>query len=175
MLSSLFMHPVYAQENKKKVPRKPRNVMQLTSQSFNNETWIPGRFTCEGKNISPQLSWKKVPANTQSFALICQDPDAPANTWIHWILFNIPATIRSLDEGAEISEPMKQGKNDFGKNTYGGPCPPQGHGKHRYIFTLYALDIQLDLPSGTTLDKIGHAMKGHILAEATLTGVYERK
>lgn len=173
---NLIVHDAYAKENERKVSnRKPRKAMQLTSKSFNHESWIPSRFTCEGKNISPQFSWRNVPKDTNSFVLICKDPDAPGKTWIHWVLFNIPATMRSLSEDQEITDPMKQGKNDFDKTSYGGPCPPPGHGKHRYIFTLYALDTKLNLSSGVTLDQVRSAMKDHILAEATFIGVYERK
>src|SRR5437762_9347386 len=118
-------------------------TMKISSASFAASEMIPKRFTCDGPDVSPELSWTEPPAKTQSFALIMDDPDAPAGTWVHWVLFDLPADTRELPESSSRQEHLengaKQGKNDFGKIGYGGPCPPAGP-PHRYFFTLYALD-----------------------------------
>ncbi len=148
--------------------------MQLASTSFLNGEIIPARHTCQGKDISPELHWIDPPENTKSFALIADDPDAPAGTWVHWVLYNIPANMKALAEGAVAGNGMRQGRNDFRNNSYGGPCPPHGHGSHRYFFKLYALDDVLNLEPGATKAVLQDAMKGHILAEAALMGRFER-
>ena len=126
---------------------------------------------------SPPLHWSEPPEGTQSLALICDDPDAPVGTWVHWVLFNLPAETRELEEGLPTTETLsngaKQGKNDFGKIGYGGPAPPKGK-PHRYFFKLYALDKAVDLSPGATKAKLVEAMKGHILAEGQLVGKYGR-
>jgi len=155
--------------------------MQLTSPSFANQKSMAKKFTCDGENISPVLEWSGVPEGTKSFVLIVDDPDAPdpANprmTWVHWVLYNIPATVKSLPEGVKEKDLPKgtlQGLNDWKKTGYGGPCPPIG--KHRYFHKLYALNIilpDLTLPTKSKLEK---AMKGHILYKAELIGLYQRK
>jgi Raf kinase inhibitor-like YbhB/YbcL family protein len=146
----------------------------LTCSAFANGELIPKAYTCEGRNISPELHWSEAPANTQSFALIVDDPDAPGGTFTHWILFDVPADRQRLAEGeAAIGV---AGKNDFGKAGYGGPCPPRGHGPHRYYFTLYALDVPaLRLKSGAGRREVEKAMHGHILAQTQYLGRYERK
>jgi Raf kinase inhibitor-like YbhB/YbcL family protein len=146
----------------------------LTIAAFADSGLIPAKFTCEGANVSPELRWNDAPANTRSYALIVDDPDAPVGTFTHWILFDIPAERSNLAEGA--SAIGVAGKNDFGRAGYGGPCPPRGHGPHRYYFTLYALDItSLKLKAGAGRREMETALRGHILAQAIYLGRYERK
>ncbi len=149
----------------------------LTSTAFAEAATIPVGHTCDGPDLSPPLQWSKAPVGTKSFALICDDPDAPAGTWVHWVLFNLPVGILSLPAGvpasAELTSGGRQGKNDFGRLGYGGPCPPKGPA-HRYFFKLYALDADLSLPAGATKKQVEEAMKGHILAQGQLTGKYGR-
>ena len=148
--------------------------MKLSSPSFIHEGMIPSPFTCDGINKSPELVWGDVPAGTQSFALIVDDPDAPHGTWVHWVVYNIPAEITSFSEGiTEFPKFGIQGSNSFnGQTDYGGPCPPSG--THRYYFKLYALDTILELSNGVSKEAVEAAIKGHILSEATLMGRYER-
>ncbi len=146
----------------------------LTVSGFGNGGLIPTKFTCEGANVSPELRWSDVPVGTRSFALIVDDPDAPAGTFTHWILFDIPAERSSLAEGE--SKIGLAAKNDFSHGGYGGPCPPHGHGPHRYFFTLYALDVaSLKLKAGANRRQVEAALRGHILAQAQYVGRYERK
>lgn len=137
---------------------------------------IPRVYTCDGEDRSVPLAWTEPPAGTQSFALIADDPDAPAGTWVHWVLYNIPAHTRALLEGlgplASLPDGSLHGKNSWRKLGYGGPCPPRG--THRYFFKLYALDIQLALQPGATKDDVLKAMEGHILAQTELMGTYKR-
>jgi Raf kinase inhibitor-like YbhB/YbcL family protein len=146
----------------------------LTITVFADGGLIPAKFTCEGANVSPELRWNDAPANTRSYALIVDDPDAPVGTFTHWVLFDVPAEQSSLAEGARAIGVA--GKNDFGRAGYGGPCPPRGHGPHRYTFTLYALDIaSLKLKAGAGRREMETALRGHILAQAAYLGRYERK
>jgi Raf kinase inhibitor-like YbhB/YbcL family protein len=151
--------------------------IELTSTAFQSGATIPKQYTGDGADRSPPLHWSEPPAGTKSLALICDDPDAPRGTWVHWVLFNLPAQARELEEGVPTTEPLangaKQGKNDFGKIGYGGPSPPRGK-PHRYFFKLYALDTMLDVPPGATRAQVADAMKGHILAEGHLMGSYGR-
>jgi hypothetical protein len=151
--------------------------MQLQSSAFPAGEPIPRQFTCDGNDISPPLSWSEPPAGTQSLALILDDPDAPAGTWDHWILFNIPAAVRSLPEGIPPDEVVEgigtQGSNSWKRLGYGGPCPPQG-ATHRYEFRLYALDTVLALDPGTNKEDLEKSMSGHILAIGRLIGRYDR-
>jgi Raf kinase inhibitor-like YbhB/YbcL family protein len=148
-------------------------TMKLTSPAFSHNESIPAQYTCDGTNISPALEWSEIPTNTKSFALIVDDPDAPAKVWVHWIVYNIPATMNKLPENVHIGSFM-QGATDFdGKQNYGGPCPPSG--THHYHFTLYALDTMLDLSDSVTKEKLLTAMHGHILEQTTLIGTYQRK
>lgn len=144
----------------------------LQSSAFNENGSIPVKYTCDGNNISPPLSWKDSSNNTKSFVLIVDDPDATAGVWDHWIIFNIPDGINELSENASLPDKALYGKNSFGNLGYGGPCPPNG--EHRYLFKLYALDTVLSLPSGSTKQAIEAGMMGHILAMSTLTGRYEK-
>jgi Raf kinase inhibitor-like YbhB/YbcL family protein len=146
----------------------------LTVTAFADGSLIPAKFSCEGANVSPELRWNEAPVNTKSFALIVDDPDAPAGTFTHWVLFDIPADRSSLAEGT--SAVGVTGKNDFGRAGYGGPCPPRGHGPHRYYFTLYALDTaSLKLKAGAGRREMEAALRSHILAQAKYLGRYERK
>jgi Raf kinase inhibitor-like YbhB/YbcL family protein len=156
-------------------------IMKLTSPSFENQGEILKKYTCDGKDIPPALTWSNIPEGTKSFALIVDDPDAPdpANprmTWVHWVIYNIPSAIRSLPEGVKENDLPKgtlQGLNDWKKTGYGGPCPPIG--KHRYFHKLYALDIILSDLKQPTKAKLEKAMEGHILSKAELVGLYQRK
>lgn len=151
-------------------------TIEIKSNSFKNGGLMPKQFTCDGKNISPQLSWTSYPDATKSFALICDDPDAPVGTWVHWVIYNIPANINELEENfpnhKTFPNGIKQGTNDFRKIGYGGPCPPSG--THRYFFKIYALDKILDLEAGATKKQLLDAMEGHILAMGELIGKYKR-
>ena len=150
---------------------------QISTTAFSNGGTIPKKFTCDGPDVSPQLGWKEAPAARQSFALIMYDPDAPAGTWVHWVLYNLPANTRELTEGMKKQEQAAtgalQGSNDFRKIGYGGPCPPRGT-PHRYYFKLYALDTVLSLKAGATKLDLERAMKGHTLRETELMGRYGR-
>lgn len=146
--------------------------MQLTSTAFQEGATIPKQYTGDGKDVSPPLRWSGAPAGVTSYALICDDPDAPRSTWVHWLVWNVPADQQELPEG-KVPNGARQGKNDFGKIGYGGPAPPPGQ-PHRYFFRLYALDTVLDLPAGTTKQQLEQAMKGHTLALAQLMGKYGR-
>jgi Raf kinase inhibitor-like YbhB/YbcL family protein len=148
----------------------------LSSNAFIQEAAIPTRYSCDGENISPPLEWGDPPQGTESFALILDDPDAPGGTWVHWILYNIPAEVRALPEAIppeeELPDGSRHGENSFGRLDYGGPCPPSG--THRYFFKLYALDVTLDLEPGVDKKTLLQAMEGHVLAEAELMGTYPR-
>jgi Raf kinase inhibitor-like YbhB/YbcL family protein len=151
---------------------------QLSSTAFSSGASIPRQFTCDGTNLSPQLSWTGAPSTTQSFALIMDDPDAPAGTWVHWVLYDVPFNTHELAENIptrqELSDGTRQGRNDFSKIGYGGPCPPPGNA-HRYFFKLYALDSKrLNLRLGASKTDLEHAIQGHILAQTELAGRYNR-
>ncbi len=152
-------------------------TMRLTSPEFKQNEIIPSRFTCEAEDISPPLQWTNPPPGTKSFALISDDPDAPGGTWVHWVVWNIPADARELPKAVakdpELSNGIRQGITDFDRPGYGGPCPPPGN-PHRYFFKLYALDTVLPLPPGARKENLEEAMKGHILAQAELIGLYKR-
>jgi len=149
----------------------------LKSSGFENNGFIPVKYTGLGEDISPGLSWSGIPSGVESFALICDDPDAPGKTWVHWVIYNIPSSRESLLEGfhtaKEFPDGVRQGVNDFGKTGYGGPNPPAGKA-HRYFFKLYALDIVLDLEAGTTKPELETAMAGHILGKAEIVGLFKR-
>ncbi len=144
--------------------------MRISSAVFENEGVIPSEYTCDGRDISPPLRFEEVPEGTVSLALIMDDPDAPLGTFDHWMVWNIPPSATSIQEG-KAPEGV-QGKNDFGRNGYGGPCPPRG--VHRYLFKLYALDAKLDLPEGSRKKALEKAIQGHIVEHATLTARYSR-
>ena len=150
---------------------------ELTSPAFAAEERIPARYTCDGADVSPPLRWNDPPAGTRSLALIADDPDAPAGTWVHWVVYRIPAASRRLDEAvpatAELGDGTRQGINDFRRIGYGGPCPPSG--THRYFFRLYALDTVPEVEAGATKTRLLEAVKGHVLAETLLVGRYRRR
>jgi Raf kinase inhibitor-like YbhB/YbcL family protein len=149
----------------------------ITSESFKNGSEIPKRFTCDGADVSPELSWTALPSGVQSLALIADDPDAPAGTWTHWVLFNLPPATTHLAEGVskvdELPGGARQGRNDFRKIGYNGPCPPPGK-PHQYFFKLYALNTSLQLSAGASKQELEKAMEGHIAAKAELMGTYKR-
>lgn len=151
--------------------------LSITSTAFKQGERIPSKYTCDGSDVSPGLEWSDVPEGTRSFTIIADDPDAPVGTWIHWVFYNITGETRTLSEAvppdANLPDGSRQGKNSWGRPGYGGPCPSGG--THRYFFKLYALDTVLELPSGVSKDDLLKAMKGHILAEAELMGLYSRK
>jgi Raf kinase inhibitor-like YbhB/YbcL family protein len=146
--------------------------MELTSGVFDEGAPIPERYTCDGDNASPPLSWASVPGGARSLALIVHDPDAPSGDFVHWVAWNIDAGSPGLDESAPAPA---EGTNGFGKQGYDGPCPPSGHGPHRYLHELFALDAELDLEPGATSEQLEDAMNGHVLAGAELVGTYERR
>lgn len=152
-------------------------AFELTSSAFAQGATIPVKYTCDGDDVSPPLAWVDPPPGTQSLALINDDPDAPAGTWDHWILYNLPAGARSLPEAvsseAELADGSRSGQNSWRRLGYGGPCPPGG--THRYFFKLYALDTALDLAPGANKKQLLQAMEGHVLGQAELMGVYKRK
>lgn len=150
---------------------------QVRTDAFGNGAEIPVKYTCSGANVSPALHWSDAPAGTKSLALIVDDPDAPGGTWTHWVLWDVPAQGGALPEGIPHDETLstgaRQGRNDFGKVGYGGPCPPRGN-KHRYFFRMYALDKVLELKGGSERPDLEDAMKRHILAQAEWMGTFER-
>ncbi len=152
-------------------------ALKLTSTAFTLGGSIPKKFTCDGPDVSPALAWTDAPAGAQSLSLIMDDPDAPAGTWVHWVLYDLPANTRELPEGVpkdnQLSNGARQGRNDFGRIGYGGPCPPPGSA-HRYFFKLYALDAKTNLKAGATKAELEKAMRGHILAQTELMGRYKR-
>lgn len=152
-------------------------ALELESSAFVSQEKIPKQFTCDDRDISPGLSWSGAPAGTASFALICDDPDAPMGTWVHWVIYNIPAEARGLAEGVPktgvLKDGSRQGINDSQEIGYSGPCPPPGK-PHRYFFKLYALDSKLDIDGKVTKEALLQAIQGHLLAEASIIGVYRR-
>ncbi len=155
--------------------RSTRSSIKVESRAFESGGKIPGVYTCEGRNISPPLSWSKV-SGAVSYVVIVEDPDVPGGTFIHWILYNVPAEVTSLPENLPrkaVTQYGYQGVNDFGEMGYGGPCPPLGK-THRYIFHVYALDSKLPLSPGLTASQVLHAMQGHVIAEGSVTGLYGR-
>ncbi|MBH8563222.1 YbhB/YbcL family Raf kinase inhibitor-like protein [Nostoc sp. CENA67] len=167
-----LISPTKSSQSKQEV-----KTMKLESTAFDANGLIPAKYTCDGADISPPLIWDEVPKGTQSIVLIVDDPDAPGGTFVHWVVYDIPATIRQLPEKIAAVKPLPdggvQGKNDFGKLGYGGPCPPSGI--HRYFFKIYALDQELSLPAGATKNQILTAIESHILAKADLIGRYKRQ
>lgn len=153
-------------------------ALHLESSAFGEGDIMPVRYTCEGSDRSPPLMWSDVPKGTKSFALLADDPDAPAGTWDHWVLFNLPVDTTQLHEGLFNRETLPngaiQGLNSFGKIGYNGPCPPKGS-THRYFFKLYALDEMLSLTSKATKADVEQAMKGHILGQTQLMVHYKKK
>ena len=166
--------------------RRPREYLvregsefRLESPAFQPGSRIPERYTCDGEDVSPPLRWSGAPPGTKSFALIAYDPDAPGGTFVHWVLYDIPAGRAELPEAVPRSERVEgvglQGLNDFGRVGYGGPCPPPGHGPHRYFFALHALSVEtLGLGPGATAERVLERMRGKVLGYAVLVGTYSR-
>ena len=151
--------------------------MQIQSSAFTESQSIPQKYTFDGQDVSPQLTWTGAPQGAKTFAVIADDPDAPAGTWVHWVIFNLPAQTSSLPEAVPKTNSAAggtQGKNDFGNIGYGGPCPPPGKA-HRYFFKLYALDTTVNLQAGARKQELERAMQGHVLGQAALMGTYQRK
>ena len=151
--------------------------IKITSPAFGDGGMIPAKYTCDGANISPLLQWEAVPEGTVSVALICDDPDAPMGTWVHWVLFNLPADTKELPEKFPDDETLpdgtRQGLTDFGNTGYGGPCPPSG--THRYFFKIYALDSKIDIVSIVDKPELLKAMEEHIIGQGQLMGTYKRQ
>ena len=170
----MFFLIVGCSDSKNKTPGDVS--MKITSSAFEEGGLIPRKFTCDDIDVSPPLAWHHAPEGTKEFALICDDPDAPMGTWVHWVIYNIPVSTNKFEEGIQkesaLDNGIIQGRNDFRKTGYGGPCPPGG--THRYFFKLYALDINLNLGPGKTKSELLKAIEGHILAESQLMGKYSR-
>lgn len=150
---------------------KTMNKLNLTSRAFPHNGMIPPEYTCDGADGNPPLSIRNIPANAGSLALIVDDPDAPMGTWVHWVVWNIGVNTTEIPANS-VPREAHQGTNDFGKQGYGGPCPPSG--THRYFFKLYALDASPALNTGATKKRLEEAMKGHVLEKAELIGLYRR-
>lgn len=148
--------------------------MNLTSPAFADGQPIPTRYTCDGENVSPELRWSGVPEGTSSLALTCTDPDAPGGTFTHWVIWNLDPSMGGIAVDG-VPTGARQGRNDFGHIGYGGPCPPPGHGVHRYVFTLYAVSTEIELPEGATIVELRDALRGVTLTAAPLLGTYERR
>jgi Raf kinase inhibitor-like YbhB/YbcL family protein len=151
---------------------KKMSDLKITSPAFASNGYIPARYTCDGTDISPPLEIGNIPAEAKSLTLIVDDPDAPVGMWVHWVVWNIDPATREIAEDS-VPHAATQGKNDWKRNGYGGPCPPSG--VHRYFFKLYALDTKLNLGAGTTKSNLEKAMEGHILAKSELIGLYKRR
>jgi Raf kinase inhibitor-like YbhB/YbcL family protein len=153
------------------------STLALSSPVFGDGGAIPAQYTCDGQDVSPPLAWSGRPSGTESFALIVDDPDAPAGTWVHWVIYDLPAETRQLPEGVPADDRLAdggvQGRNSWPKMGYGGPCPPSG--THHYFFKLYALDIMLGADPGLGKAELLAALEGHVLAQAQLVGTYARQ
>lgn len=151
--------------------------IKLTSSAFEEGGMIPAKYTCDGEDISPPLSWENLPEGTKSIAIICDDPDAPIGTFVHWVLYNLPPETKKLEENVPVTDKLDngagQGMTDFGKAGYGGPCPPSG--THRYFFKIYALDTEIENGNVTNKENLLSAMEGHILSQGQLIGKYKRQ
>jgi Raf kinase inhibitor-like YbhB/YbcL family protein len=157
-------------------PNEDKTEIKLVSTAFAEGQPMPKQSTCDGMDLSPPLEWSGVPQNAKTIAIICDDPDAPSGTWVHWVLYNLPADRIGIIENVPPAEKLPggglQGKNDFGKVGYGGPCPPSG--THRYFFKIYALDSELPLKAGASKAELLKTMEGHILGQGQLMGTYSR-
>ena len=154
-------------------PRAPEQIT-VTSPAFAADADIPMRFTCDGDDVSPPLTWEGVPAGTRELALLMEDPDAPSGTFVHWTLYAMPADTTALREG-EVPAGAREGENSFGDTGYGGPCPPEGDEPHRYVFSVYALDAPLDLEAGASPDDVREAVADRATARGQLTGRFGRE
>jgi len=175
LLAGCSHQPPISQNNSNRAQEEEMKI-KISSAAFQDGGQIPSKYTCDGADVSPPFEWSGVPNGAKSLALICDDPDAPAKTWVHWVVYDLPASTTKLPEGLPLTEKLatggKQGKNDFGKIGYGGPCPPSG--THRYFFKLYAIDGETSLEPGATKEQVLKAIQGHILAQGELIGRYKR-
>lgn len=157
-------------------PQTADGSLKLTSTAFKEGEPIPRQYTCNGVNVSPSLEWSGVPKSAKTLVIIADDPDAPSGTWVHWVLYNLPVDNIGMVENLPATDELRaggfQGKNDFGKIGYGGPCPPSG--THRYFFKIYALDSELPLKAGATKAEVEKAMAGHVVAQGQLMGTYRK-
>jgi len=149
-----------------------KDALTVSSSVFENNSSIPEKYTCDGVDVNPPILIENIPSRTKSLALIVDDPDAPVGIWVHWVLWNIKPEIKEIKENA-VPKGAQQGMNDFGKHNYGGPCPPSG--THRYFFKLYALDNILKLSPNARKADVEKAMKGHIIEQAQIVGLYKRR
>ena len=179
LLTLVFIVPSSGAADKQSSSQKEGSGMAkivITSNAFLEGETIPKKFTCDGEDISPQLSWSGIPDGAKELVLVCEDPDAPSSNWIHWVLYGLSPDKSGLAENVakkETAAGAKQGKNDFGKIGYGGPCPPRGPA-HRYFFRLYAIDVNLSLKPGATKKELTKGIDGHIVAHGELMGKYAR-
>lgn len=150
-------------------------AFKIKTTAFDEGGQIPQRFSKDGGNVAPAIEWEDPPSGTRSFALMCDDPDAPSGVFTHWMVWDIPADVRTVNEGYEPGRVGVAGLNDYGEEGYGGPCPPKGHGPHRYQFKVYALDMKrIPLAHGARREEFERALWGHVIDEVWLTGTYER-
>ena len=168
--------PAPAQQTAPTPMNENKSSIKLTSKAFNEGQAIPRGYTCDGTNVSPPLEWTGVPKSAKTLAIVADDPDAPAGTWVHWVLYNLPFDVIGIVENTPPNETLlgggMQGTNDFQKIGYGGPCPPRG--SHRYFFKIYALDSELPLKPGATKADLEKAMDGHVISQGQLIGTYRR-
>ena len=159
-------------------PERNNMSITLTSTAFQDGQPIPIKYTCQGLDVSPALQWSVAPPTAKGLVLICDDPDAPGGTWVHWVLYNLSARATGLPEGVATTDTLnngaRQGVNDFKRIGYGGPCPPPG-GPHRYFFKLFAVDIDVTLKPRATKAEVLRAIEGHVIAEGQLMGTYQRR
>lgn len=178
LLAVIFSLLIFGQKsiflkNKESIQQTGKQTnMKISSPAFQNNEIIPRRYTCDGENISPPLAFEEIPEGTQSLLLIVDDPDAPRGTFLHWLVFNISPQTKFIEENS-LPNGARLGKNDFGRLTYGGPCPP--YGVHRYYFKLFALDTTLNLPEGASFQEVWGVARDHILSENYLIGLYKRE
>ena len=178
IMALLILLPACKPENEEPVQKGSSTMtLTVTSSAFEDGGMIPPKYTADGQDISPPIAWDGLPEGTKSIALINDDPDAPMGTWVHWLIWNIPPEVTSLEEEmpavSKLADGTQQGITDFGRIGYGGPAPPSG--VHRYFFKVYALDTMLDLPAGATKPDLEKAIEGHILAQGQLVGKYTRQ
>jgi len=164
LLSVILSIPAYAADTS----------FAVTTNSFLDQGTLPTLYTCDGKDVSPELDWSNTPAKTQAFAIIMNDPDAPNGNWYHWVVYNLPKDSKQILEGAPVPAGASMGKNSWDKLQYNGPCPPMGGPAHHYVFTVYALDSKLTLPAGADGKAVEDALKSHVVQKAVITGVYSR-
>jgi Raf kinase inhibitor-like YbhB/YbcL family protein len=172
---ALFVAAAFLLAGKSGATTGAKTGLTLSSTAFTNGSRIPARYTCDGDNTSPPLSWSGIPSGTKSLALIVDDPDAPERTWVHWVLYNLPPDSAGVTQGAGMRDfppGTRKGINDWHRADYGGPCPPAG--RHRYVHKLYALDTTLPDLGKADKAKLEKAMEGHVIGKSELTGMYQR-